>query len=227
MRKYLYFIFLFFLASCSTCQLPPFGTQDKWRLRDGAALNLTDSIMIDFTGKGSTILANSSNGDYDLNFVVNKEGFDGYSLAYARYLKDIIKSLPLKIDSIEVILADQYLVLSTSAADNLMPDYIRRADGAKFLVQANPIASTVQPDDELWRNLLFDNKKGQILVVDRIIRNGHHYAIVYVLQSEKKDIPHVSPYHYNLLDCRNMQFVGTHLDYLMDISFNAINSKVQ
>lgn len=227
MKHFCYILLLFCVTSCSSYQLPPFAGPDKWYLRNGAALNLVDSTKIDFSAKGNALLCNASNGEYDLNFILNRENFDNYSPDYTQYLKDIIKTIPLKIDSIELILADQYLVLSISEANNLIPDYIRRADGAIVTVQACPVVDKVQPDDELWRNLLFDNKKCQLLVVDRIIKKGHHYAIVYVLQGEKKGIPNMTPFHFDILDKRNMQSVGTHLEYLMNISVDAITSSVK
>ena len=227
MRRYFYILLFLCLSSCSTYNLPPFAGPNKWFLRDGSALNLVDSMKIDFTGKGSTILSNASNGDYDLNFVVSKEEFDSYSPVFAKYLKDIVKSIPLKTDSIEFILADQFMMLSTGAVNDLLPDYVRRADGMWIVVQANALSSTVQADNELWRNLVIDDSKRQIIVLDRIIRNGHHYVIVYVLQSEKKGVPNNSTFHYNIVDKHNMQSVGIYLEYLLGISVDAMNSSLK
>lgn len=227
MKRILYLLLLIgSLTGCSSYQLPPFAGDGKWFLRDYSAVNVVDSMKIDFSGKNRTIIANASNGDYDLNFIVSKQEFDSYNPAWTKYLKDIVKSIPLKVNAVEFIMADQFLALSIDKISNLAPDYVRRADGAWFVAQANLIENTVQPADEIWRNLLFDKGKRQILVVDRIIRNGKNYAIVYVMQSEKKGIPFATPFHYDILDPHNMQSVGVHLEYLLTISIDAQTSSL-
>lgn len=216
-----------FLASCSTYDLPPFASEGRWELQGNAVVNRTDNMMIDFGGGNVFPMSNASDASYDLHFVVNREQFNSYDPAVAEYLKDVLKAIPLRIDSVELILADQYMVLSTSLFNYWKPDYIRRADGSQHVVEANPVTSEIQPHDELWRNLLFDSKKRQIVVVDRLIKNGKHYAIVYIMQSEKKGIPFATPFHYNILDRHNIQPVGGHLEHLLGISINALNSSVR
>jgi hypothetical protein len=98
-------------------------------------------------------------------------------------------------------------------------------DGAVLTVQANPVESLVQPHDELWRNLIFNKRQHQITVVDRLVKNGKHYAIVYVLQSECKSSPFTRNIQYDINNPRNIQSVGTQLEALMDISVNALESQ--
>ena len=214
------------LAGCSGYRLPPFAQAGLWQRQGNAVLNAAGDVRIDFAEPGA-LLANASNGDYELNFVVSQADFDRYDAAWAKYLTDVLRAIPLRIDSIDLILADQYAVLSTNAINAWRPDYVRRADGAWLVAQANPTASSVQPHDELWRILVFDSKKHQIVVVDRMVKRGHHYAIVYVMQSERKGIRHRTRFHYDILDRRNVQAVGTHLEYLLGISVNAMNSRVE
>lgn len=88
-------------------------------------------------------------------------------------------------------------------------------------VQAHPVESLVQPHDQLWRNLVVNKAKRQITVVDRLVKNGRHYAIVYVLQSESKSSPYAINYQFDITDPRNMQSIGTQLEALMKTSVNA------
>ena len=161
-------------------------------------------------------------GDYDLNFITRQTGFNAYNPKCAKYVADVVKRIPLKIDSINVIVADEFLILSPNVVNAWEPDYVRRADGAVLTVQALPVESLVQPHDQLWRNLIINKKKRQIIVVDRLVSNGKHYAIVYILQSECKSSPFVRNTLYDITDPRNIQSIGTHLDALMEISVNSL-----
>lgn len=219
MRKYLqYLIVALCLTSCAKYQMPPFGVGAGWTQKDNVVANR--DLQVNFGG--DDILANASDGSYDLHFITNQAGFNAYEPKYASYLTDVIKRIPLKIDSIDVIFADQFLILSPSVINAWEPDYVRRADGAIMTVQGYPLESLVQPHDQLWRNLVIDKAKRQIIVVDRLVKNGRHYAIVYVLQSESKSSPYSIGYQYDITDPRNMQSIGTALEALMKTSANAL-----
>lgn len=213
-----YWVLLLCLASCAKYQMPPFGTGAGWTLQGNTVANR--DLQVDFGGDG--ILANASDGGYDLHFITTQAGFNAYDPKCVSYLTDVIKHIPLKIDSINVIFADQFLILSPSVINAWEPDYVRRADGAILTVQAHPVESLVQPHDQLWRNLVIDKAKRQITVVDRLVKNGRHYAIVYVLQSESKSSPYAINYQFDITNPRNMQSTGTQLEALMNISLNAL-----
>lgn len=181
-------------------------------------------MAVNFGGKGTSLLSNASNGEYDVHFITNQSDWNRYDPICAKYMKGVLKSIPLKIDSIEVILADQYMILTTDVNNRWKPDMVRRADGVKVAAQANPVESLVQPHDELWRNIVFNDKMQQVIVVDRLIKNGRHYAIVYVLQSEKKGLPWAITFQYDVLDRHNAQFTGSYLDRLLDISIDALEN---
>ncbi len=224
MKKYPYLLLAALgLASCGSYHVPPFGTSGNWNLVDNMVIN--SDMAVDFGGNG--ILANAGNGEYDLHFITSQDGFNAYDPKCAKYITDVLKQIPLKIDSVEVILADQYLILSTNATSAWEPDYVRRADGAILTVQANPVQSLRQPHDELWRNLIINKSKHQIIVVDRLIRNNRHYAIVYVLQSESKSSPLVRNIQFDITGERNIQSTGTMLESLMDKSIDAWQNEVQ
>lgn len=223
--KHLFIIAIaaFCLAGCARYQMPSFGS-DSWRLQGNSVINDNVGMKVDFGGKSTFPIANASNGSYDLNFIVDKDGFDRYNPACVSYIKDVLNKIPLTINTVDVILADQYMILTFSGGERWIPDYVRDADGTVFVTEANPISSGVQPSDELWRNLLFDAKKRQIVVVDRLIKGGKRYAIVYVLQSEKKGVPFSITTQYNLFNIHNIEMVGTYLDSLLQISIDALTT---
>ena len=218
MRRHIhYWVLLLCLTSCAKYQMPSFGTGTGWTLQGNTVANRY--LQVDFGG--DDILANASDGSYDLHFVTSQEGFNADDSKCTGYLTDVIKHIPLKMDSIDVIFADQFLILSPNVINAWEPDYVRRADGGILTVQAHPVESLVQPHDQLWRNLVVNKAKRQITVVDRLVKNGRHYAIVYVLQSESKSSPYAINYQFDITDPRNMQSIGTQLEALMKTSVNA------
>ncbi|MBO4721673.1 MAG: hypothetical protein J5629_01940 [Muribaculaceae bacterium] len=221
MKRILYIsVLICCLASCARLGLPSFSTSGDWRQRGNVVEN--SDMKVQFGGDG--LLSNAGNGEYELNFITSEAEFNAYEPKLANYLADVIKQIPLKIDSIEMIFADQFLILTTSGSDTWEPDYVRRADKAVLTIQGYPIESLVQPEDELWRNLIINKSKRQIIVVDRLIKNDRHYAIVYVLQSESKSSPFSANYQYDITNPRNIQSIGTNLDTLMKTSINALES---
>ena len=215
------------LASCAKQPLPGFRLQNdlldsRWTLRGNTVAN--DRMQVNFGGESATPLTNASNGGYELNFITSKEEFDAYNPDCAGYMASVIRQIPLKVDFIDVILADQYMILTVDPNSRWEPDYIRRTDGAIITVQANPMSDGINADGELWRNLIFNNSMHQLIVVDRLVKNGRHYAIVYVLQSESKGSPISRAYQFDITDRRNTQTVGAELERLFDISIKALET---
>ena len=211
------------LAGCGKWQMPPFSTGNHWQLNGNKVVNDRYDMAVNFGGNSVMPIANAGNGDYDLNFVVSQAEYDQYDPRYAHYMRDVLKSLPPCFDSVEVMLADQYMILKTSVAARWQPNLIRRADGAQLVV-IHPLESLVQPHDQVWRNLVFNDGMRQIVVVDRLVKNGQHYAIVYVLQGEKKGLPMSGTFQYDIFDRHNIQSLGTHLDALFNISIQAADT---
>ena len=206
------------LASCAKYQLPPFSTSGDWTLQGNTVVN--GDMQVNFGV--NEVIANAGNGSYDLNFITNQAQFNAYDPKYANYFTDVIRQIPLHIDSIDVILADQFMIVTPNVFSTWEPDYVRRSDGAILTVQAIPVETLVQPHDELWRNLIFNNKKQQMIVVDRLIKQGKHYAIVYVLQTDNKSTPFSRNIQYDITSPRNVQTVGELLQSLFNISINAL-----
>ena len=213
------------LASCSKQVMPPFGMHSDWTLQGNAVSSIANGLAVDFGSKSSSAITNAGNGSFELNLIQSRDDYNRYDPALARYMADVVKQIPLRIDSIELILADQYLILATNPINRWLPDYIRRTDGSQMVVEANPVDSDIQPHDELWRNFIFNNKKHQLTVVDRFVKHGKHFAIVYVVQSAKKGIPLKHTFNFNVCNRQNIQFVGTYLEALLQISIDAMQSK--
>ncbi|MBO4813725.1 MAG: hypothetical protein J5523_02065 [Muribaculaceae bacterium] len=213
------------LASCAKQVMPTFGTHSDWTLQDNTISSMANGMTVNFGGNSTTALTNASNGSFDLNLIKSRDEFNHYDPALAQYIADVVKQIPLRIDSIEVILADQYLILATNPINRWLPDFVHRADGSQMVVEANPVDSDIQPHDELWRNFIFNDKKHQMTVVDRFVKHGKHFAIVYVLQSAKKGIPLCHTFNFNVSNRQNIQFVGTYLEALMQITLDAMQSQ--
>ena len=216
MRRAFYLWLLCGLASCATHHLPPFGSANDWMQHGNIMEN--GEIKVDF---GNDLLANAGDGGYELNFITSQAEFDAYEPKLAKYLIDVVNRIPLKIDSVDVIFTDEFMILSINPKSTWMPDYVRQADGAFLTVEAMPVEGLVQPEDELWRNLIVDKSKRQIIVVDRIVKKGKHYAFVYILQSEGKSSPYARSIHFDITNPRNIQSVGNQLEALMARSLRA------
>ena len=218
-------LLIYGLVSCTHHYMPPFRSSSDWTLTGNVVAN--KDMKVDFGGGNTFPIANASDGNYELNFITNQGQFKGYNGACAKYLGKVLSDLPMGVDSVEMVLADQYLILSTNESKKWKPDYVRRSDGSFLVAQANPAVGNNLPNNELWRNVIFNQKKHQIIAVDRFVKNMKHYAIVYVLQSECKGIPYSQIFQYDITDTRNIQGVGSILESLLGISVKAMESKVR
>ncbi len=80
------------LASCGRYQLPSFGSSSDWELIGNKVIS--SDMAVNFGG--NDILANASNGDYDLHFITSQEGFNAYDTKCAKYLADVMKQMGVK-----------------------------------------------------------------------------------------------------------------------------------
>lgn len=212
------------LASCVQHAMPPFATTPHWTLDGNVATSSVHGMAIDFGGGNTFPITNASDGEYELNFISSPEQFAHYDIVCQNYISSAIRQIPLLIDSIEFVLADRYITFTPNVTKGWMPDLVRQADGSEWVVEANPRSSTIQPHDEIWRNYIFDNHRHRIIVVDRLVKNGRHIGIAYILQSEDKHVPFTSTYHYDVTHRRNIQPVGEAMRALLDITIAASQS---
>ena len=162
-------------------------------------------MAINFGGESVFPITNMSDGEYDLHFITNEEQFQAYDPYCRDYITSAISKIPLAIDSMQ---------------------FVRQSDGVELVVEANPRAGSIQPHDEIWRNFIFDGQRHRILVVDRLVKNGKHLGIVYIMQGEDNHVPFSGNFHYDITARRNIQPVGEHMRALLDITIDASNSTV-
>lgn len=201
------------LTSCASYHMPPFSNSGQWSMEGNAVINKDAKIFMDcsFLGESDSIM-NANNGSKELNFIASQESFNQYDSKCVKMVKNVLKDIPLTIDSIEVIFADQFIVLDINQANLWRPDCYRKADGSEWVEQAWPVSSLKMPDDQMWRNLIFNSKEHRLITVDRFVKQGRHMAIVQIFQSESKNAPWVN-WGYDITDKRNIQQVGSNLEW--------------
>lgn len=214
------------LAGCSSGTVPPFASSSQWSLDGNVVSSVRRGMTINFGGTNPFPMTNLSNGEYALNFIVNDAQFQAYDSNCKKYIASAIDKLPFNVDSLELVLADQYVVFVPVASTKWMPDFVRQADGSELVVEAQPRRYAKQPEDEMWRNVITDNKQHRILVVDRIVKNGTPLGIMYIIQGDNKKLPFSNTFHYDVTSPRNIQPVGEHMRFLLDITKAAHQSQV-
>ena len=212
------------LTGCAKYQMPPFSHGNGWKLVGNHTVSERICTDIDFGGGSTMPIANSSNGEYELNFITDAPGYDLYDTFCRNYIATMLGKLPMQLDSIHFILADRYVVAEPSVLTRWMPDLIRLDDGTVLVAQGIRPASDIQPHNELWRNVIFDKTMKRIAVVDRFIKNGKHLAIIYILQNENKRVPFAGTFQFDIFDPDNIQPVGLAMESLLDISVKAMET---
>lgn len=217
---------LFLLSSCSSYKLPPFAASSAWTLHENVASSEVCGMEINFGGKSVFPITNAGNGEYGLNFINTANLFEAYDPFLRKYMTSAMSKIPLSVDSVEFFMADQYIMFIPGAENKWKPDLVRQADGTELVVEAQPLKSLIQPEDEIWRNCVFDDSRHRLIVVDRLVKNGLRHAIVYIMQGEDSHVPFTSTFHYDVTNRHNTQPVGEHLRALLDITIEASQSEV-
>ena len=219
----LYILMILALGSlgCSSYRMAPWATGSRWTLDGNTVAGGQAAVSIDFGAGDMMPISNASTGDWDLHFITDSAGWAATDANSREYITSAMRHIPLAVDSMEFALAERYIVFTPSVVNRWLPDIVRLADGAEVVVEANPLESAMQPHDQIWRNVIFDDKLKRLLVVDRFVKNGRHLAVVYILQSETPRVPFASTFHYDVTARRNTQPVGEHLRYLLDITIDA------
>ena len=215
MRRIIYFCLLaVVLAGCATqYQMPPFGTSGQWRMEGNAVVNEGTMLKLDFgSNDDAHPITNASNRNHELHFITSQAEFEQYDPACVKMVKEVLKSIPLQIDTVDVIVADEFMVLTTNITSQWRPDLYCEQDGKVLVEQAWPVTSLVQPHDQVWRNIIFNKKAHRIVTVDRMIKRGRHYAIVQIFQSNSKNAPWVNWGMMDVTSTSNIQHVGLTLD---------------
>ena len=98
------------LAGCSSAKIPPFASSSQWQLDGNVVSSAHRAMAINFGGTDPFPITNLSNGEYALNFIVNDAQFQAYDSNCKTFIASAINKIPLDIDSVELVLADQYVV---------------------------------------------------------------------------------------------------------------------
>lgn len=144
------------------------------------------------------ILSPNYTGGYELNFI-NQSNFNSLYAAYD-LIRTSIHQLPFKDKRVEFVYADKLIVLRLNNEDKAWaPNYSMNIKGECFVESAAEWSShrRLQRDD-YWRNLIISPSKQRVLCVDRLTLKGNFYAIVYIVQAEKKAYPFPTLYHWDV-----------------------------
>ena len=200
------------LAGCSTYQMPPFSHAGQWRLEGNSLVNEKTKFKLDCSHDASKPNVNAGDKSEELHFIDSQALFDQYDPACVDYIKDVLKSIPLKFDAIDLIMGDEFLILTPSVDSEWRPDLYHRSDGVEYVEQAWPVESLIQPHNQIWRNVIVDKKKQRLVTVDRFVLWGKHFAVVQIFQAENKNAPWANCLA-DFTNDRNIQSVGLVLDH--------------
>lgn len=144
------------------------------------------------------LLSPNYTSGYELNFI-NQSNFNNQYAAYD-LIKSSINQLPFKDKRVEFVSADKFIVLRLDNENHeWMPNYSLNIKGDCVVESADEWNSyrKLQSDD-FWRNLIISPSKKRVLCVDRVMLKGNFYAIVYVMQADKKGYPFSTLYHWDV-----------------------------
>lgn len=202
-----------------------------------AALSLTGCVKADFGFIDSSVLSLKENssmvinsktnvnyplredifspnytGGYDLNFITQSN----FNRQYAAYdlIRTSINQLPFKDKRVEFVYADKLIVLRLDNENNeWTPNYSLNLKGECFVESAAEWKSNRKlQGDGFWRNLIIAPSKKRVLCVDRVILKGNFYAMVYVIQAEKRGYPFPTLYHWDVTQPELLPNIWTTLE---------------
>ena len=82
---------------------------------------------------------------------------------------------------------------------------------------------TRQDEKTIWRNVVVSKKHKRVVCIDRYLQGGHTEGYVYVFQTETDQFPNYSPFHWDVSDSRNMEFMGAMLESLRPLAVGRLN----
>ena len=71
---------------------------------------------------------------------------------------------------------------------------------------------------DFWRNLIISPSKKRVLCVDRLMLKGNFYAIVYIIQADKRNYPFPALYHWDVTQPEMLPRIGKTLEGFTDIT---------
>ena len=205
-----------FLTGCASSHLE-FTDSSNLTINKHPLQISNENTMAEFP-MNEDYLSPNYTGGYDLNFIT-KANFNKQYAAY-HLIKDCINDIPLKGKQINFILADKVIVCSLDKEyRNWKPNYTFDSKGVVCIEIEDEWKTdqTLQPG-KCWRNLIILGTKKRILCVDRVKLKGRYYAIVYVMQAEKKEYSFATLYHWNITQPELLPNTASSLAVFADIT---------
>jgi hypothetical protein len=182
------------LTSCGTSKVVL--TQGGWHFDTThvRASNPQKDMFFKLSVDNKKPFPNFTSDTLDSHYFVDAKNWDTYK--YKKYMADVIRAVPFKIDSLCFILANNIMEVKLGwQKKKWTPDIEawKNIDNDKYIKMgktfySRPTTSYFPERGVYWRNLLKSNRKKRILAVDRMCLKGTNYAIIYILQTEKKHL---------------------------------------
>ena len=109
------------MAACSTYQMPPFGISGEWHAEGNALIHDQTRLRLDCSQQDGMPNVNAFDRSDGLRLIDSETGFACYEKAFAEYIKDVLKSITMKVDAIDVIFGDNFMVLTPAVDNQLRP----------------------------------------------------------------------------------------------------------
>ena len=164
------------------------------------------------------LLSPNYTGGYTLNFI-NQSNFNNRYAAYD-LIKASINQLPFKDKRVEFVSADKFIILRLNNENQeWAPNYSLNINGDCVVELADEWNSKRKLQiGDFWRNLIISPSKKRVLCVDRLMLKGNFYAIVYIMQADKRNYPFPALYHWDVTQPELLPCIGITLEGFTDIT---------
>ena len=143
-------------------------------------------------------------------------------LTEAQYEQSVRRDMPFAVSEFKQVKPDVYSFRCDKYVD-MLPDYEVDDEGTSMIWRTTFAPThTAQPQQYIWRNIVFDKKSCRVLCIDRLLKDGKTFGYVYVLQGETKNIP--NGYHWDVTDQRHMLNVAPILEEQTDLSIELLKT---
>lgn len=215
------FLGLSILMSCSS-QRFAFSDSSQWYYNKKIATveNKVDGTHYQFFQAGMEPV-NITEQTYVPNFITgnnfNKK-YKGY-----RLLHDCLSDIPVKIETVDFILADRYVLATLSSEEKQwVSDYTIDLNKGSLMLMENNDKNNTSYGDFMKRNIIRNDRDKRVVCVDRFMLGGKPKALIYYCQSELKKYPFAPLNHWTTTRFENLQVLAEILDFYKSLSENII-----
>ncbi len=170
------------------------------------------------------LLSPNYTGGYKLNFI-NQSNFNNQYAAYD-LIRTSINQLPFKDKRVEFVCSDKFIVIRLdNEVHEWAPNYSLNIKGECIVELADEWNSNRKlQSDGFWRNLIISPSKKRVLCVDRVMLKDNFYAIVYVVQADKKGYSFPTLYHWDVTQPEMLPNIWITLEGFADITKKIIEA---